>query len=140
MNREEFIAIIKLNGRIVNVGLDDNGQCYFLEYVNDKKELVQVSCGTYNTNYQWCAEEMLGEPLVDCPYYTLTKAKKANCEHKNKFGYCHRCFYEDINNSMLNILINTGLLDRRLNIDEQYLSIMRDIFKANMEVLELKNE
>ena len=133
MNKEEFIATIKLNGKIINVGLDDNGQCYFLEYVNDKKELVQISCGTYNTNYQWCAEEILGEPLVDCPYYNLTKAKGENCEHKNKFGFCHRCWFEDINWHMRQNLILKHFIDRRLNVNPKYKKLFEQILEAYKE-------
>jgi hypothetical protein len=49
---EEYIKTIVVYGKMVNVGMDDYGQQYFIEYVNDNGELVEVGCGAYNTDYE----------------------------------------------------------------------------------------
>ena len=132
---DEYITSIKLNNQLVNIGLDDNGQSYFVEYLNpENQELIQVGLGTYNTDYQYTAEELLGNPEIDCKYYEESKSKNCNCEFKNKFGYCHRCYYSDINWSMLQLLIKNGFIDRRLQVNENYLSLaknLKDAWKNN---------
>ena len=73
MRDREYVASLKLNKQLVNIGLDDNGQCYFVEYVDPKtNEDKRVSLGTYNSDYEYAAQELLGEPTIDCPYYNLT--------------------------------------------------------------------
>lgn len=97
MRDNEYVTSLKLNKQLVNIGLDDNGQCYFVEYVDPKTdEDKRAGLGTYNSDYEYAAQELLGEPTVDCPHYNLTKAKDSDCEHRNKFGFCHKCFFEDM--------------------------------------------
>lgn len=130
----EYVTTLKLNKQLVNIGLDDNGQCYFAEYVDPKTyEDKQVSLGTYNSDYEYAAQELLGEPTVDCPHYNLTKAKSENCEHRNKFGFCHKCFFEDMNSHMRQILIKSCFIDRRLNINPKYKELFEQILEAHKE-------
>ena len=60
MKQEEYVKTIVVYGRMVNVGMDDYGQQYFLEYVNEKGELVETCCGAYNHDYEevakWCID------------------------------------------------------------------------------------
>ena len=59
MKREEYVTTIVVYGKMVNVGMDDYGQQYFLEYVDDNGELVEFSCGSYNSDYTSVAKSMI---------------------------------------------------------------------------------
>lgn len=52
MKASDYLKTRVINGRMVNIGKDDYGQCYYFEYVNDKGQLQEVSCGTYNFNWE----------------------------------------------------------------------------------------
>ena len=52
MKQNEYFKTIVVYGKMVNVGVDDNGQQFFLEFVNDRGELIEVGCGAYNSNYE----------------------------------------------------------------------------------------
>lgn len=52
MKREEYVKTIVVYGKIVNVGMDDYGQQYFIEYLNDNGEITEIGCGAYNDNYE----------------------------------------------------------------------------------------
>ena len=60
MKQEEYVKTIVVYGKMVNVGMDDYGQQYFIEYVNNNGELVETCCGAYNHNYEevakWCID------------------------------------------------------------------------------------
>lgn len=129
-NNTQFIESVKIGDHLVNVYLDDAGQSYILEYLDSKtKEIKEVGCGTYNSDYQYVIEEILGNPL-ECPHYPLTKAKNETCEYKNQFGYCYKCFFYDVENSMLNNLVKAGFVDRRLQINPKYKKLFAEIVKA----------
>ena len=134
MRDNEYITSLKLNNQLVNIGLDDNGQCYFVEYVDPKTgEDKQVSLGSYNMEYIYAAEELLGDPLVDCPHYNLTKAKNSDCEYRHRFGFCHRCWFEDMNWHMRQNLILKHFIDRRLNVNPKYKQLFEQILQAYKE-------
>ena len=50
MKKSEYITTVTVCGQSVKVGLDDYGQCYFIEYKKDGKTITE-SCGSYNTDY-----------------------------------------------------------------------------------------
>ena len=52
MKQEDYVKTIVVYGKMVNVGMDDYGQQYFIEFVNDKGELEELGCGTYNFDYE----------------------------------------------------------------------------------------
>ena len=52
MKPEEYVETLVVNGRVVPVGMDDYGQCYFFEYVDHNGELKEMGCGTYNEHYK----------------------------------------------------------------------------------------
>lgn len=52
MKNEEYLKTLIVYGKMVNIGVDDNGQQYFIEFVNSKGELEEVSCGAYNHDYE----------------------------------------------------------------------------------------
>ena len=51
MKREDYIESKVINGYLVNIGIDDYGQCYYFEFLNKEGKLEEVSCGTYNLDY-----------------------------------------------------------------------------------------
>ena len=57
MTDKEYIETLNICGRQVRVGMDDYGQCYFFEFVDDNGDVQSIGCGTYNTNY---LEEIYG--------------------------------------------------------------------------------
>lgn len=66
MKQDEYFKTIVVYGKMVNVGLDDAGQEFFLEYVDDRGELVEFGCGAYNLDYEGEAKA-----LVDYRRYSI---------------------------------------------------------------------
>ena len=137
MKKEEFIESIVLNDKLINIGLDDNGQCYFVEWVENNK-LHQESWGAYNLNYKDYVEFKFGCPAVDCPYYpdNIEIYPTINCKNKNKYGFCDHCFYQDVNWNAHKELIKLGVIDRRGNVKEIY----RDYIVSKEEILNSGSE
>ena len=52
MKTSEYVKTIVVYGKMVNVGMDDAGQQYFIEYVNANGELAEMGCGSYNFDYE----------------------------------------------------------------------------------------
>ena len=52
MKQEDYIETLVINGHIVPVGMDDYGQCYYFEYLDENGQLQEMGCGTYNFNYK----------------------------------------------------------------------------------------
>ena len=63
MKPEEFCKTVVYNGHMVNIGVDDYGQQFFLEYVDENGHLTEFCLGAYNTNYRDALEHLFG-PLV----------------------------------------------------------------------------
>ena len=42
MKQEEYVKTIVVYDKMVNIGMDDYGQQYFLEYVDETGQLVEV--------------------------------------------------------------------------------------------------
>lgn len=59
MKQEEYIKTIVVYGKMVNVGMDDYGQQYFIEFVNSKGELEEFGCGSYNFDYEGVAKSII---------------------------------------------------------------------------------
>lgn len=119
MKKEEFIESIFFNGKLVNVGLDDAGQSYFIEYVDDQGNLNEESAGSYNTNYKGYIEYTLGTPdLCEkhqeiCWGQNLSKNNvPKKCPHPHKYGYCDRCPYQNYEWYVRCQLRNLGVIDR----------------------------
>lgn len=51
MKQKEYVKTIVVYDKMINIGMDDYGQQYFIEFVNSKGELEQVGCGAYNFDY-----------------------------------------------------------------------------------------
>lgn len=59
MKQEEYVKTIVIYGKMLNVGLDDYGQQYFLEYVDDNGELQEIGCGAYNSDIEDVAKTIV---------------------------------------------------------------------------------
>lgn len=59
MKPQEYVNTIVVYGKMVNIGIDDYGQQYILEYVNDEGKIVLVECGAYNINYEDVAKSYI---------------------------------------------------------------------------------
>lgn len=46
MKQEEYIKTIVFNGKMFNIGFDDEGQCYLIEYLLGD-QIVEETCPTY---------------------------------------------------------------------------------------------
>lgn len=59
MKQEEYVKTIVIYGKMLNVGMDDYGQQYFLEYVDDNGELQEIGCGAYNSDIEDVAKTIV---------------------------------------------------------------------------------
>lgn len=59
MKQEEYVKTIVVYGKMLNVGIDDYGQQYFLEYVDDNGELQEIGCGAYNSDIEDVAKTII---------------------------------------------------------------------------------
>lgn len=59
MKPEEYIKTIVVYGKMVNVGMDDYGQQYFLEFVDNNGDLVEFGCGAYTFDYESMAKSII---------------------------------------------------------------------------------
>lgn len=141
MKKEEFIESIFFNGKLVNVGLDDAGQSYFIEYVDDQGNLREESVGSYNTNYKGYIEYLFGD-LNICEKYKeicLNQNFSINnipekCPHPHKYGYCDRCPYQDYEWYVHCQLRNLGVLDRHGDVlNPEFKKLFEEILLDNKE-------
>ena len=51
MRKEDYLETIVYNGKMINLGDDDYGQQYYIEFVDDNGELQEIGCGAYNFDY-----------------------------------------------------------------------------------------
>lgn len=129
----QFVESINYNGKLINVYIDDAGQSYLLEYVDTNGSLKEISCGSYNTDYKWCIDELFGEPNKNCSIYNLQKAQNCLCDKKFTKGYCDKCMYSDFYTWWKQHLIKLGLIDNRLQLKDnrQLKELFAHIFEAN---------
>ena len=59
MKTSEYVKTIVVYGKMVNIGMDDAGQQYFIEYVNANEELVEMGCESYNFDYEGVAKHVI---------------------------------------------------------------------------------
>ena len=51
MKKDEYIKTLNVGGKEIKLGLDDYGQCYFIEWTDDLGLHHEMGLGTYNFNY-----------------------------------------------------------------------------------------
>ena len=90
MKQNEYIKTIIFNDRMINLGNDDAGQTYFIEYLEDG-ELKEECIGPYITDYEDYIEWRFGNPEINCPIYNeVTTTDTECCPHINK-SLCLKC-------------------------------------------------
>lgn len=90
MKQDEYIKTIVYNDRMINIGINDAGQTYFIEYVENgyiKEECV----GAYVMDYEYYIEDRFGDPETNCQIYNdVVTTDTECCPHRDK-AYCYRC-------------------------------------------------
>ena len=51
MTEQEYIKTLHINGQDIDLGLDDYGQCYFIEWTDNAGKKQDLGLGTYNFRY-----------------------------------------------------------------------------------------
>lgn len=51
MDTNEYIKTFTINGQDIKLGLDDYGQCYFIEWEDEQNNVQTLGLGTYNFRY-----------------------------------------------------------------------------------------
>lgn len=82
MKQEEYVKTIVVYGKMVNVGMDDYGQQYFIEYVNNSGELVETGCGAYNHNYEEVARWSIDAHRAQIDFYGEEEVLRMEKERK----------------------------------------------------------
>ena len=90
MQQEEYIKTIIYNGRMINIGLSDAGQTYFLEYAEDG-ELKEECVGAYVTDYEDYIEYRFGDPEINCPIYNDVVTTDTECCTQQNRSLCFKC-------------------------------------------------
>ena len=91
MKKDEFIESGVYNGHMYNIGLDDYGQQYFIEFVDEQGKLIEVGCGAYNEDYRGELESWFGTP-EECEHYDHPRfTEEGYCRNLMLHGYCSHC-------------------------------------------------
>ena len=122
MKRDEYIETLVIGKQLIVLGLDDAGQTYFFEYLDENGNLKEECCGSYNFNYREYLEYKFCNPETDCKYYTMMSSSNDDhdCPNKNIYGYCDKCKYQNLEWAYFQELINNGIIDRRGNVNKKY--------------------
>ena len=132
----QFVESVNYNNQIINIYIDNAGQSYLLEYLSEDGDMKEISCGSYNTDYMWCIDELFGKPEVNCPLYKLKEGevKDQLCLQKYKYGYCDKCKYADFYFWGKQQLMKLGIIDSRLQIQNSHLEeLFIDIAEENFD-------
>lgn len=90
MKREEYIKTIVYNGNMINIGIDDAGQTYLIEYVEDG-QLKEECVGSYIMGYEDYVEWRFGEPEINCSIYnSVVTTDTERCAIPYK-PFCDKC-------------------------------------------------
>lgn len=90
MKQREYIKTVVYNGHMINVGLDDYGQTYFIEYAEDGK-LKEECVGAYVTDYEDYIEWRFGDPEINCPIYHEVMTSATECCTSRLRAFCDKC-------------------------------------------------
>lgn len=97
MTKEEYVKTFEICGTKVDLGLDDYGQCYFIEWTNESGEVNSIGLGTYNFNY---LEEIYS--IFDDEYKRLWRkdffGEKMTEEEEAAWKHYKRIFDEEYKN------------------------------------------
>lgn len=149
MRKEEFVENLNIQGTFVSIGLDDNGQSYFMEYVKPNcvnDEIIIENFGSYESDYKFCAEYKLGTYEKCDTYNILTdplfgddedSIGNSNCNCKGAYGYCYACPYYDKSNYNWRKLISLGVINKYGDVNPEYVEFLQP---KGLEKVESKKE
>ena len=90
MRQDEYVKTIIYNGIEIQLGIDDAGQTYFIEYIEDG-ELKEECVGPYITDYEDYIEWRFGDPETNCPiYHAVVTTDTESCTKLDK-AFCDKC-------------------------------------------------
>ena len=98
MTSDEFVKHIIYNNIEIDIGLDDAGQTYFIEYKDDNGNLHTECVGAYIQGYMDYIEYRFGKPEINCPiYHQIKTSETESCRTINK-SFCTSCrkFFNDL--------------------------------------------
>ena len=78
MKQSEYVKTVIYNDRMINIGLDDYGQTYFIEYAEDG-ELKEECVGSYIEDYEDYIEYKFGDPEINCLIYNDVITTDTEC-------------------------------------------------------------
>ena len=90
MKQEEYIKTIVYNDQMINLGLDDFMQTYYIEYAENGK-LKEECVGSYITDYESYVEYRFGIPEIHCPIYNDVVITDTECCTSYVGGFCDKC-------------------------------------------------
>lgn len=90
MKQEEYIKTIVYNGHMINIGIDDAGQTYIIEYLEDG-QLKEECVGPYIPDYEDYIEWRFGIPEINCPIYNDVVTTDTECCTKLDKSFCLEC-------------------------------------------------
>ena len=98
MDKNEFVKHIIYNNIEIDIGIDDYGQTYFIEYIDNNGKVHQECVGAYVTDYMNYIEYRFGTPEKNCPIYSIVRTSDTECCGVADKGFCTNCrkFYTDI--------------------------------------------
>lgn len=90
MKQEEYIKTIVYNDKMINIGIDDYVQTYFIEYAEDGK--ITTECvGSYIGDCEGYIEWRFGNPEANCPIYNDVVTTDTECCSKLDKAFCDKC-------------------------------------------------
>lgn len=126
---QPYICSYICNGKLVNVFMDDYGQQYFYEYVDDEGNLQSVGCGAYAFDYEAQIEHDLDydawfDKQDDCIKEMIIRGKRRVVREviEKPNGYWAKAFEKD----------HGITVDQILNDD---LSVYQSITKGLLEAI-----
>lgn len=84
MKTNEYVKTIVVYGKMVNVGMDDYGQQYFIEFLNDDGEIVEVGCGAYNHDYEDVAKWVIDHERYSQEFWGYETWKQMQKEREER--------------------------------------------------------
>lgn len=111
MRADEYVGSIVVKNKLINIGMDDYGQQYFFEFVNDKGEKEEVGCGAYNEYY---IDEILSY-FDNKGYYISKYGKKA---------------WDDETETLTQVYLDRS---KKYKDDPEHLKMIKEWYTSNIE-------
>lgn len=97
MKSSEYIKTIVVYGKMVNIGMDDYGQQYFLEYVDDTGHLVETGCGAYNVDFEDVAKISIDYERYNIEFWGKEEWEQIKKEREERMKKYKKEFLNDTN-------------------------------------------